>query len=244
MSVPKAVHRLNLNLHELKADKQKLATHVKAEKSQLSAIDHQQQQYIDQFQHPSAELTAKAAGVRAKYDPLIAKDKREVTHDRHVALSHLHAAEERMGLKETNRDRKALGLKPLKHAVCNLKTVQGCAKYLLQSKNVSFWSGLSSGSDRKNVERLARGEKAYVPATGGHVRPKLKLMQALVAMSKHGHIMINALTGGTHSTGSNHYRGTAVDLDLSTGNHSMIEHIARRYGGIRNYETDHIHLDF
>lgn len=126
----------------------------------------------------------------------------------------------------------------------NLNTVQGCAQYLLKSKNVSFWSGLSTGSDRKNLERLARGQKAFVPAKGWSVTPKLKMMQALVAMAKRGRIMINALTGGVHSPNSNHYRGTAVDLDLSTGNAGMIESIARRYGGVRNFETDHIHLDF
>ena len=63
-------------------------------------------------------------------------------------------------------------------------------------------------------------------------------------MSKHGHIQINALTGGEHSIGSNHYHGTAVDLDLNTGNSGMIASIARRFGGFRNSETSHIHLDF
>ena len=62
--------------------------------------------------------------------------------------------------------------------------------------------------------------------------------------AKHGRVMINALTGGSHSSNSNHYRGTAVDLDLSTGNAGQLAAIARRYGGIRNSETTHIHLDF
>lgn len=169
-----------------------------------------------------------------------------VKNDRHRALKHLRPAEYKMGLKATNRARKELGLKAVHHVIrpMNLHTVQGCAQFLLHSKNVSFWTGLSTGSDRKNLERLAHGQPAYVPATGGHVFPKLSLMRALVDMAKHGHIMINALTGGTHSVGSNHYRGTAVDLDVSTGNAGMIESIARKYGGIRNYETDHIHLDF
>ncbi len=124
------------------------------------------------------------------------------------------------------------------------RTVAGCARALLQSKNVSFWSGLSTGSDRKNLVALANGHKAFVPATGRHVIPKLKLMQALVEMAKRGHLMINALTGGHHSPNSNHYRGAAVDLDLSTGNSGMIERVARKHGGLRNFETSHIHLDF
>jgi hypothetical protein len=124
------------------------------------------------------------------------------------------------------------------------KTVQDCAKFLLNSKNVSFWTGLSTGSDRKNFERLARGQQAFVPATGRHVTPNLRLMQALVAMAKKGPIMINALTGGRHSPNSNHYRGVAVDLDVSTGNAGMIERTANQFGGRRNFERDHIHLDF
>jgi peptidoglycan hydrolase-like protein with peptidoglycan-binding domain len=126
----------------------------------------------------------------------------------------------------------------------NTNTVKGCAQFLLKSKNVSFWTGLSTGSDRKNVERLARGEKAFVPATGQYIKPNLRVMQALVDMAKHGPIMINALTGGIHSPNSNHYRGIAVDLDVNVGNTAEIERIARRHGGLRNFERDHIHLDF
>jgi hypothetical protein len=69
-------------------------------------------------------------------------------------------------------------------------------------------------------------------------------MQALVEMSKQGPIMINALTGGEHSDGSNHYSGTAVDLDISVGDPAQIEAIANQFGGVRNFETDHIHIDF
>lgn len=186
------------------------------------------------------QLVVKHDGFEIKHDRAVNQK------DRHQALKDLRPAEYKMGLKATNRARKELGLTAVHQVIRpqDLNTVQGCAQFLLKSNNVSFWTGLSSGSDRKNVERLARGEKAYVPATGGYVTPKLKLMQGLVAMAKQGHIQINALTGGTHSVGSNHYRGTAVDLDLSTGNAGMIAAVARKYGGIRNSETSHIHLDF
>ncbi|MDP2343168.1 MAG: peptidoglycan-binding domain-containing protein [Deltaproteobacteria bacterium] len=135
-------------------------------------------------------------------------------------------------------------LKALKSPPLNLDTVKGCAQFLLRSNNVSYWTGLSSGSDRANIQRLANGGRALVPATGGSVVPKLAMMQALVAMAKQGPIMINALTGGTHSSNSNHYRGTAVDLEISVGNTAEIQAIGRRYGGIRNFETSHIHMDF
>lgn len=126
----------------------------------------------------------------------------------------------------------------------NTNTVKGCAQFLLQSNNVSFWSGLSTGSDRVNLERMARTGKGFVNATGQWVTPKLSMMKALVAMAKAGPIQITALTGGVHSTNSNHYRGTAVDMSIHTGSPSEIARIANRFGGFRNSESDHIHLDF
>ena len=204
-------------------------------------------------------LDAKKAGVKSKYGKIIthetkqiatskkviAHDKKEITGDRKLALGRLHAAEMHTDtLNQTNQLRHSIGLHAIKHQLSDTKTVAGCARTLLASKNVSFWSGLSTGSDRKNLQLLAEGKKAFVPATGEHVMPRLKMMQALVDMAKHGPIMINALTGGSHSPNSNHYHGTAVDLDLSTGNASMIQSIAAKHGGVRNYETDHIHLDF
>jgi hypothetical protein len=122
--------------------------------------------------------------------------------------------------------------------------VKGCAQILLDSKNVSFWDGLSTGSDRTAIEQLAKNGTAYVPHTGATVTPDLDLMQALVDMSRNGPIEITALTGGEHSEGSNHYIGQAVDLSIYTGDSAQIEAIANQHGGYRNYETDHIHLDF
>lgn len=126
----------------------------------------------------------------------------------------------------------------------NLNTIRGCAQFLLRSKNVSFWDGLSTGSDRANLQKMARNGKGYVNATGQFVKPKLSMMRALVEMAKKGPIQITALTGGVHSPNSNHYRGTAVDLSIYTGSPAEIERIANKYGGYRNFETDHIHLDF
>ncbi|MFT3838371.1 MAG: hypothetical protein QM723_15410 [Myxococcaceae bacterium] len=123
-------------------------------------------------------------------------------------------------------------------------TVQGCANYLLHSPNVSFWNGLSTGSDRANMQRLANGQQATVPATGRQVTPSLNMMQSLATMAANGPVQINALTGGVHSANSNHYQGTAVDLDTHVGSTAQIVSIANQYGGARNYERDHIHLNF
>lgn len=177
------------------------------------------------------ELGYKSVKADGTYDSKTAKAVRHFEKKHHLTVNGALSTNDLKAMKKTLARR-------------STKTVAGCANILLRSKNVSFWTGLSSGSDRKNLELLAKGKQAFVPATGGHVKPKLKMMQALVAMSRRGPIMINALTGGQHSTGSNHYSGTAVDLDLSTGNASMIARIARKYGGLRNFETDHIHLDF
>lgn len=152
---------------------------------------------------------------------------------------------------------------PIHHAAAHgTSTVAGCAKILLDSPNVTFWTGLSSGSERANFQRLARGQDARVSATNrttpSHVKPSLRIMQALVEMSRKGSIQINAVTGGTHSFNSNHYQGRAIDLSVvgatehdHLGAHhkrfltpSEITSIANRHGGARNSESDHIHLDF
>jgi hypothetical protein len=130
------------------------------------------------------------------------------------------------------------------HPVLDTNTVQGAAQALLDNPNVSFWSDLSSGSDRAALEQIAKTGKSTVPQTGETVTPNLEMMQALVEMAKQGPIMINALTGGEHSVGSNHYTGNAVDLDIGVGDAAQIEAIANQFGGTRNSETDHIHLDF
>lgn len=247
-----AVRRLNHDLGALNQARGKLTRDAGAEKKALAAIAAQRQTAAANpdpaVRDPQLKsLDAKAQRTRDQFDRAIAGDKRLIAKDLRAGRHHLRPAEYRLDLKTTNRDRHALGLHAVSHAIRpppSTRTVAGCAQLLLRSPNVSFWTGLSTGSERKTFEALAHGHKAYVPHTGGHVMPKLKMMQALVAMSKHGHIMINALTGGTHSPNSNHYRGTAVDLDVSTGNHGMIEHTARQHGGLRNSETDHIHLDF
>jgi hypothetical protein len=71
------------------------------------------------------------------------------------------------------------------------------------------------------------------------------LLRAVAAMADHGVILINCLTNGKHAPNSNHYKGKAVDLDLSSPlGSTAIEAIARQHGGRRNFRLDHIHLDF
>lgn len=133
---------------------------------------------------------------------------------------------------------------PAQTSTKDIQDVKQAAQAILNSPNVKFWDGLSTGSDRQAFENLAQTGKTIVPATQGTVTPSLQMMKALVEMARDGPIMINALTGGVHSRGSSHYKGMAVDLDISIGNAARIETIARKYGGTRNSETNHIHLDF
>lgn len=231
MTIHNSVRRLNVEIKQFKqAEKKKDVDHM-AKREALANVDQFQSGHVAQEKQ-----------IRAKYDALIAKDKRHIKNERKDALEDLKPAQFHMGLKQLNRDRKLLGLDALEQRPENTSTVAGCAQALLRSKNVSFWTGLSTGSDEKVFKDLAEGKKAFVPVTGQHVKPSLKMMQALVEMSKKGNISINALTGGRHSTNSNHYKGIAVDLGLT--NAGMIESVARKYGGSRNSETSHVHLDF
>ncbi|MBK7864541.1 MAG: hypothetical protein IPJ65_39265 [Archangiaceae bacterium] len=216
---------------------------------QLAGLDQQKRDTTKSFDE---RIAAKAKEVT--HDTrVVSHDHRELKADAkavkkhtHTARAHLKAAELRSDtVRGTNRMRHAVGLAPVDHLIGDTKTVAGCARLLLNSPNVSFWSGLSTGSDRKNLVLLATHHAARVDGTNTSIRhatPKLSMMQALVDMSRHGHIQINALTGGTHSPNSNHYHGTAVDLALV--NTGMVTSIAARHGGFRNSETDHIHLDF
>lgn len=126
------------------------------------------------------------------------------------------------------------------------KLADAAAKVL--SGSVSFWSGLSTGSDRYQFERLKSGKPAHVPSPEGphrYVWPSLAMIESLAKMSHTGSIMINALTGGDHSSTSPHYRGKAVDLDLTSGlGANKIISIASQFGGSRNWESSHYHLDF
>jgi hypothetical protein len=236
MTITAPARRLFNDMQRFRTEKKEMKRHIDQKARSLAAIDS--------FMPAGPLRLARKKDVRDHFDPMLRHDKKEVIAARHNAMDHLHAAELRMPLEKTNRIRKALDLDPLKHRPVDTRSVAGCARYLLKSKNVSFWSGLSTGSDRKNLVRLAHGLKAKVPATGGKVKPSLKMMRALVDMARHGRIQINALTGGSHSPNSNHYRGLAVDLDVNVGNPRRIERIANRHGGTRNFETSHIHLDF
>src|SRR3954447_2836942 len=120
------------------------------------------------------------------------------------------------------------------------------AKKILESPNSRFaCSSPTGGTARRGLEEIAAGHKAPVAATGVPTDVDENLLRGLAAMDDAGVVLINCLTNGKHSIGSNHYKGKAVDLDLTSGlGARAIEAIAREHGGRRNFESDHIHLDF
>jgi hypothetical protein len=127
-----------------------------------------------------------------------------------------------------------------------LRPKQRLAKKILESPNSKFlFSSSTGGTARAGFEAIENNRKAPVAATGLPTDVDASLLQALAAMVDHGAILINCLTNGRHVTNSNHYRGKAVDLDLTSPlGARAIEAIALLHGGRRNFESNHIHIDF
>jgi len=143
MTINKAVHKLNVAIHsytaaqntEKKAEKT-LTSAVAGEKKSLASIKSQQQAIVAGYANLTDAAAQKAAlekefalgqkyeQTKSKFDAaikkdkaVIAKDKKAVTAKHKAALKALKPAEYHLGLKETNKDRKALGLKPVKTVI-------------------------------------------------------------------------------------------------------------------------------
>lgn len=143
MTINKAVQKLNVAIRSYqsaqKTEKQAektLSSAVAGEKKALAAIKAQEQAIIAGYgtlTDPAAQQAAlqkefalgqKYAATQSKFDAaikhdkaVITKDKKAVTAKHKAALKALTPAEYHLGLKETNRDRKALGLKSVKHVI-------------------------------------------------------------------------------------------------------------------------------
>lgn len=123
---------------------------------------------------------------------------------------------------------------------------QRLAKKILESPHARFvFSSPTGGTARPGLEAIAAGRLAPVAATGRSTDLDEDLLRALAAMVDAGVVLINCVTNGRHVANSNHYRGHAVDLDLTSPlGARAIEAIARRHAGRRNFESSHIHIDF
>jgi murein DD-endopeptidase MepM/ murein hydrolase activator NlpD len=143
-------------------------------------------------------------------------------------------------------------------------TTQELAQAMLSNPNITYWTnapespaadwasrvpsgGNTTAIDTKDVVRaLAEGKRAYT--TAGNASNKYavinpNILKFILEASASGSVMVNALTDKTHTTGSAHYRGLAVDIDKSI-DLSILTEPAAKYGGTKNSETDHHHFDF
>lgn len=138
--------------------------------------------------------------------------------------------------------------------------VQQLAKQLLANPNITYPydppQGGGSAKTKDVLEALAIGEKAPVTCanagiTSTDINPNI--LQFLVELGSQTKIGVNALTDKCHSTGSNHYKGVAVDFNCTTQgvqfNVSQADSIASKYSGGHNDESckdaiPHWHYDF
>ena len=124
--------------------------------------------------------------------------------------------------------------------------VQQLAKQMLDNPNITYWT-TSSGDTHDEVVKLSQGQPAYTTcanATNKTADINPNILKFIIEAGSQTHIMVNALTDKCHTDNSNHYSGQAVDIDLLSDNHDLIIQVAAKYGGTKNYETDHMHFDF
>lgn len=129
-------------------------------------------------------------------------------------------------------------------------SVEELATQMLANNNISYWTN-NGVNTRDVVVALSRGEKAHTTAANAPNREvdiNPNILKFILEAATKGKVMVNALTDKTHSNGSNHYSGEAVDLDNSPSNTTVslgeLNSIAEKYGGTKNSEASHYHYDF
>lgn len=103
-------------------------------------------------------------------------------------------------------------------------TPQQAAAELLRFRTVSYASVHASGRQDQatawhNIQSAAAGYPAnrssYEGAPGGSVYLSGRMLRPLVQLARDGwRWRVSEFAGGSHSSGSRHYRGTAVDIDI------------------------------
>lgn len=120
------------------------------------------------------------------------------------------------------------------------------AQALIVHRNTRFYFvSPTGGSARDVLEDYVRKGTAYVAATGQRVELSVGFLRGMLAQANAGMVMINCVTNGRHTQGSNHYKGRAVDLDEGSGlPDAVCESIGRQHNMVRNFERDHMHFDY
>lgn len=124
-------------------------------------------------------------------------------------------------------------------------------------------SGVKDGADpRSNIVDTAAGRPArrssYGNAPGGTVNLSVDMLRGINSLTREFSFAITSLAGASHSPNSNHYRGTALDVDTINGQRVSINHPQFRYfmkraqelGAVEVYgpgdsgHTGHVHLSW
>ncbi|WKZ26882.1 MAG: hypothetical protein QY311_01885 [Candidatus Paceibacterota bacterium] len=111
-------------------------------------------------------------------------------------------------------------------------SVQAAAQRLLTQGGVTFSTSADCGAPnhaRGNIDSLAAGQLPSVCSNrcaagctpggaSGTVTVDQRILDGLIALSQNGHqFVVSSLTTGSHSANSQHYRGTAVDITIPSG---------------------------
>jgi hypothetical protein len=137
-------------------------------------------------------------------------------------------------------------------------TLQQLAKQVLANGNVVYPLDAVSpnGSTKAVLQTVAAGKAAPVTCTDGTAQGVTSadlnpyILQMILELAQTGKVGVNALTDKCHTTGSNHYKGLAVDFECQgvLFDVAKADAIAAKFGGARNSETcsgnSHWHYDF
>lgn len=131
--------------------------------------------------------------------------------------------------------------------------VKALAQELLDNPNVTYpYTDTRGVNVREVLQEVARTGKGIVNSPDvsfDRVEVSPDMLQAIADYAKNNKIGLNALTNADHSSGSNHYKGIAVDFACNPPfNRLEFEQIAAKYGGKNNGEVcpgaAHWHYDF
>lgn len=125
-------------------------------------------------------------------------------------------------------------------------SVKDMAQQMLDNDNITYYTNRAGINTEDVVKAMADGQKAYTTASNAPAREvdiNTNILKFILEVAQTTPITVNALTDKTHSNGSNHYTGKAVDLEDNIAT-NITDPVAQKYGGVRNSETSHWHYDF